>query len=204
MPRLAVDGYWRAHPIRADRLARALAARSGAPKGWTWQIGAKGVPASFRDPPAPYREPKFSIGPGSCCVCGQPVYRFGWHTDLWDAGPNRKAAWHTACVAAWRLWNAPSDYDQMLRKLQVRRCAQTGGRLWKTAEIDHCVPLFQVWAERRDEPWPVLLGYWGAPISGSSIARPTSPSAPTRRSIAGAAARQKTAADATEPSWARH
>jgi hypothetical protein len=27
MPRLAIDGYWRAHPLRADRLARALAAR---------------------------------------------------------------------------------------------------------------------------------------------------------------------------------
>ncbi|MGC2341973.1 MAG: hypothetical protein WA453_10405, partial [Methyloceanibacter sp.] len=35
-PRLAIDSYWRAHPIRADRLARALAARSGAPSGWTW------------------------------------------------------------------------------------------------------------------------------------------------------------------------
>jgi hypothetical protein len=32
-PRLAIDSYWRAHPLRADRLARALAARSGAPKG---------------------------------------------------------------------------------------------------------------------------------------------------------------------------
>ena len=31
-PRLAVDGYWRAHPLRADRLARALAARSDAPR----------------------------------------------------------------------------------------------------------------------------------------------------------------------------
>jgi hypothetical protein len=27
-PRLAIDSYWRAHPIRADRLARALATRS--------------------------------------------------------------------------------------------------------------------------------------------------------------------------------
>jgi hypothetical protein len=27
LPRLAIDSYWRAHPIRADRLARALAAR---------------------------------------------------------------------------------------------------------------------------------------------------------------------------------
>jgi hypothetical protein len=25
------------------------------------------------------------------------------------------------------------------------------------------VPLFQVWRERRDEPWPALLSYWGAP-----------------------------------------
>jgi hypothetical protein len=29
--RLAIDSYWRAHPIRADRLARSFAARIGAP-----------------------------------------------------------------------------------------------------------------------------------------------------------------------------
>jgi hypothetical protein len=163
MPRLAIDSYWRVHPLRADRLARALAAESGAPAGWTWRIGGKGVPASFRAPPAPFREPAFGRGPGFCCVCGQPVFRFGWHRDLWDEGPNRRAQWHTACVAAWRLWNAPSDHDRLLRRAQARRCAATGGRLWKTAEIDHQVPLFQVWRERRDEPWPTLLGYWGAP-----------------------------------------
>src|SRR5262249_42948586 len=39
-PRLAIDSYWRAHPIRADRLARALAARSGAPSGWIWRLGS--------------------------------------------------------------------------------------------------------------------------------------------------------------------
>jgi hypothetical protein len=33
MPRLAIDSYWRAHPIRADRLARSLAALTGAPSG---------------------------------------------------------------------------------------------------------------------------------------------------------------------------
>ena len=64
MPRLAVDGYWRAHVLRADRLARALAARSGAPEGWTWRLGAaSGPPATFRAPPAPYREPAFARGP---------------------------------------------------------------------------------------------------------------------------------------------
>ena len=111
MPRLAIDSYWRAHPVRADRLARALAARSGAPTGWTWRLGDEpGLAASFRSPPAPYREAAFARGGGACCVCGQPVYRFGWHADLWGVGPNRNAGWHAACVIAWRLWNAPSDH----------------------------------------------------------------------------------------------
>src|ERR1700726_842263 len=53
MPRLAIDGYWRAHPVRADRLARALAARSGTPAGWTWSLGEsrnEGLPATYRAP----------------------------------------------------------------------------------------------------------------------------------------------------------
>ena len=136
MPRLAVDGYWRTHPLRAERLARALAAKTGAPKGWVWRLAseaprAKGLPATFRMPAAPYREKKYHLGPGSCCVCGQPVYRFGWHADLWDEGPNRKAQWHTACVTAWQFWSAPSDFVKVLRRLQQRKCAQRGGRLWK-------------------------------------------------------------------------
>lgn len=162
MPRLAIDAYWRAHIVRADRLARALAARSGAPKGWSWRVGPDAeLPSTFRIPPAPYREKKYSRGAGFCCVCGQPVYRFGWHKDLWSAGPNPRAAWHSGCVAAWRLWTAPSIYDQTLRKLQLRRCAQTGRRLLKTAEVDHSIPLFRVWREQRDTPWPTLLGNWG-------------------------------------------
>jgi hypothetical protein len=164
MPRLAVDGYWRAHPLRADRLARALAARSGAPDGWTWRRdGAEqGVAATFRAPPAPYREQRFQAGPARCRVCGQPVYRFGWHADLWNGGPNRNAGWHAACVVAWRLWNAPSEQIRLLKRVQRHRCAATGKRLLKTAEVDHRVPLFRVWREHRDAPWPVLLGYWGA------------------------------------------
>jgi len=163
-PRLAVDAYWRAHPLRADALARALAARSGTPPGWTWRLGlGRGLAESFRAPPAPFREEAFSRGPGHCCVCGQPLYRFGWHADLWQAGPNRNAAWHTACVAAWRLWNAPSDHVRLLKKRQGRRCAETGERLAKTAEVDHTVPLFRVWREHRETAWPELLAYWGVP-----------------------------------------
>src|SRR5690606_10212683 len=71
-PRRAVESYWRHHPLRADRLARALAAASGAPQGWSWRIGGKrgsGLPTGFRTPPAPYREEKFAKGPGHCCIC---------------------------------------------------------------------------------------------------------------------------------------
>jgi hypothetical protein len=190
MPRLAIDSYWRAHPLRADRLARALAARSGMPKGWTWRIksGAdRDLPASFRTPPAPYREKAFARGPGFCCVCGQPVYRLGWHEDLWDRGQNKNAVWHTACVTAWRLWNAPSDYAKLLRRLQGRKCASSGARLWKTSEVDHRVPLFKVWREHRETDWPALLGFWGLPnlqvINRDQHAEKCAAEANTRRRI---------------------
>ena len=78
LPRLAIDSYWRSHPLRADRLARALAAKTGAPPGWTWTVSGSrepGLGTTFRAPPAPYREAQFKLGPGRCCVCGQPVYR---------------------------------------------------------------------------------------------------------------------------------
>ena len=171
LPRLAVDGYWRAHPLRADRLARVLAAKSGEPEGWSWRIveaasgrrAKRGLPQSFRVPPAPYREAAFALGKGHCCVCGQKVYRFGWHVDLWGSGPNRNAQWHSACVVAWRFWNAPSDEVQLLKRVQKRRCASSGRRLWRSAEVDHETPLFQVWREERDTPWPQLLRFWGAP-----------------------------------------
>src|SRR4051812_38127214 len=107
MPRLAIDSYWRAHPLRADRLARALAARSGTPRGWTWRIksaAGSDLPTSFRAPPAPYREQAFSRGPGFCCVCGQPVYRLGWHEGLLGPGGNKKAAGHTPPLTAPGVW----------------------------------------------------------------------------------------------------
>jgi len=165
-PRLAIESYWDAHPIRADRLARALAGRTGPPKGWAWRISdnpKSGWSATFRMPPAPYRERAYSLGPGYCCVCGQPVYKLGWHRDLWNAGRNRNAVWHCACVITWQFWNAPNGEAGLLRRLQGRRCGQTGGRLWNDAEVDHRVPLFLVWRDHRQEAWPKLLNYWGLP-----------------------------------------
>jgi len=113
--------------------------------------------------PRPFRERAYARGHGFCCVCGQPVYRFGWHVDLWDAGTNKNAVWHSACVVAWQFWTAPSDHARLLRRLQARRCGESGGRLWKSAEVDHRIPLFRVWNDCRDAPWPALLDYWGLP-----------------------------------------
>ena len=153
MPRRAIDGYWRAHPVRADRLARALASKSGTPAGWSWRLATArngDLPATFRFPPAPFRERRFARGPGSCCVCGQPIYRLGWHTDLWDEGINRNAIWHAACVVAWNFWSAPSDHVRLLKRMQGQRCGETGKRLRRSAEVDHRVPLFRVWQEHRN------------------------------------------------------
>ncbi|MBX9933752.1 MAG: hypothetical protein K2Y56_19895, partial [Methylobacterium sp.] len=148
-------------------LARALASRSGQPEGWTWRTGTEmgpGLAATFRLPPSPYREPAHARGRGHCCICGQPVYRFGWHKDLWSAGmPNKNASWHAACVTAWKLWVTPSEQSKVLKAHQRHRCASTGKRLLRTAEVDHRMPLYRVWREHRGDPWPVLLGFWGTP-----------------------------------------
>ena len=162
-PRAAVDGFWRAHPLRADRLARALARRSGAPDGWRWTFAGED-PRRLRVPPLPHRLVKAEARPGRCVVCGQAVFRLGWHRDLWGAGAtNQRAAWHACCVVAWKLWNAPSDHRRLLARVQGHRCAITQKRLLRTAEVDHRVPLFEVWRDRRDLPWPELLAFWGAP-----------------------------------------
>ena len=137
-PRRTVDSYWRYHPVRADKLARALAALSGVPEGWVWRTGIqKSRPlVSFRVPPTPFREPAYTKDPGHCCVCGQPIFRFGWHRDLWgDRRPNQNATWHSCCVAAWNLWIAPSDHVRHLKVLQKRRCLATGDRLLKTLSV---------------------------------------------------------------------
>jgi len=160
-PRRAIESYWRHHPVRADKLARALAAKSGAPKHWCWRLEDGG---SFRAPPAPYRETAHAKGPGHCCVCGAPVFRLGWHRDLWgDGRPNKNAAWHSCCVAAWNLWTGPSEHLRHLKALQGRRCRLTGERLLKDAEVDHRVPLFAVWRDHRALGWPLLLAFWGVP-----------------------------------------
>ena len=50
-----------------------------------------------------------------------------------------------------------------LKLRQRHRCATSGKRLLRTAEVDHALPLYRVWREHRARPWPELLAYWGTP-----------------------------------------
>ena len=139
-------------------------------------------------PPAPFRDPAFARGPGFCCICGQPVFRFGWHADLWNEPPNTRARWHGCCVAAWKLWNAPASQARFLKRLQGRKCHVTQRRLLRSAEIDHRVPLFQVWRNHRETPWPALLRFWGFPnlqvINKAVHTQKTAGEASTRAALA--------------------
>ena len=197
----AVASYWHRHPVRADRLARALAARSPAPDGWVWRIGGDaraGRPGTFRTPPAPFRETAHRAGPGTCCICGQAVFRLGWHRDLWgDGKPNLRARWHGFCVAAWALWTAPTRHAPLLARLQRRRCASGGQKLTRDIEVDHRVPLHVVWRRHRDEPWPALLRFWGFPNLAA-----VDPSAHRAKSAIEAAGRAAARRPASGPSAA--
>ena len=66
-------------------------------------------------------------------------------------------------MAAWRLWTAPRTHLQFLKRLQLRRCAETGKRLAGGAEVDHRIPLHRVWQERGAYEWPSMLSFWGVP-----------------------------------------
>ena len=90
-PRRAVDSYWRYHPVRADKLARALATLSCAPEGWVWQVESRnrGHWSVFRRPNPVWRTGLYE-GPGHCCVCRQPIFRFGWHLPLGATGAQIK------------------------------------------------------------------------------------------------------------------
>ncbi len=66
--------------------------------------------------------------------------------------PNGKAAWHAACVAAWKFWIAPHEQVRVLKRHQGHRCKASGKRLLRTAEVDHAVPLYRVWRDTATRP----------------------------------------------------
>ena len=121
--RAAVDGYWRAHPLRRERLARGLASRSGTPAGWRWRLGPlDDLPASYRTPPLPFREPRSPALVSVSSAASQSSGLAGTESGKAPA-PNQRAAWHACCVVAWKVWTHPNDYRAILSRLQNRKCA---------------------------------------------------------------------------------
>jgi hypothetical protein len=58
------------------------------------------------------------------------------------------------CLIGFAAFGAirPTNQVRLLRRLQSLRCSESGGRLWKDAEVDHRVPLFRVWSDYREAP----------------------------------------------------
>jgi hypothetical protein len=147
-PRLAIESYWRAHPLRAHRLARALAAKTGAPVGWTWRISQSrktGLPATFRIPPAPYRERATAwvqafaasavsrfTGSAGTKICGAPgrtKTRSGTASasSLGNSGMRRIARQHS-CVAfkGGAAAKQAGGSGKMLRSITASHCFEYG------------------------------------------------------------------------------
>ena len=154
---------WRAHPLRADRLARALAARSGQPDGWTWQLGkARARPAGD----LPYAARALSrsasrAGRRLLLRVRTGVYQFGWHVDLWGNGPNKRAP-GTAPASSPGNSGMRREQAPLLRRLQARRCGQTGGRLEERGGGPSRAALSRL---ERISGYAMagLLDYWGMP-----------------------------------------
>lgn len=147
-PRLLVDRYFRRHERLTDRLAIGLAAKTGAPCGWSWERHIADMRTdfwsgnfSFREPPRPWQR---IARAGECVLCRRPIYKLGWHRP-WGANNevNTVATWHAVCKSAFLNWTKP------------------GFGVAMGCEADHFIPLYQVYrALARDGRWPDILWYW--------------------------------------------
>ena len=130
--------YWRAHPIRASGAIACCLDRSTR----SLDVAAGRRPRRRTADHFPNAERAYALGPGFCCVCGQPVYRFGWHVDLWGGRTNKNARWHCACVIAWQFWNAPSGEVRLLggafKRGVVAKPAAGSGRAPRSTTAGRC------------------------------------------------------------------
>lgn len=179
-PSLRVSRYWNRHPERAFALMMAMIRANETPaiSDWprvrpqsyfTWH-GPEGKPAMikkpdkilFRHPPQPYlrHDPYKMIG---CPMCGGERYSLGWHRD-WDGkGPSARGYWHVACSAAFNMMRSPFDFRQFFYDRQNGKCSLSGDDLGNVndIQIDHFVPLYQVYRDYSDYSVKDLLVFWG-------------------------------------------
>ena len=118
----------------------------------------------FRNPPQPYLRhgpPYKMIG---CPMCGGKRYRLGWHNDWDGSGECNKGYWHKSCAAAHGMMQNPIDYWRFFHARQGGVCSLSGeplGESRENIEIDHFVPLYQVYRDYREYDISDLLVFWG-------------------------------------------
>ena len=73
-----------------------------------------------------------------------------------------ECVWHAACVVAWDLWMAPSDYARVLKRLQQRRSPDRRAAM-EDRRGRSPGPAVPGVARAPPHAWPSLLGFWGVP-----------------------------------------
>ena len=166
---IGLRGRWRYRERRAGRLD--LAAEQQAPRR---PAGKLPVAAGPLPRGRAARGPGCAASAGSRCTASAGTATCG--------GADGNAGWHTACVVAWRLWNAPSDYVRLLKRLQSRRCA----RRHAAVEDRGGRPPHALFRSGVSTGMSLgrLLAVQDFPTCRSSTGTFTPPSAPTRRPIA--------------------
>jgi 5-methylcytosine-specific restriction endonuclease McrA len=147
--RVMVD--WNASPLRAERVAIALAKRSPF-------LGWDDPASSHRRPPLPFKTQQgrkragLESFRGRCYVCGQPVYPGG----RFRGERSGRGTWHACCFAAYTVW---VNYRSALRFLDPG-CASCGRR-GCILQADHKIPLYRVSRDHWAIPWYERLRFWG-------------------------------------------
>jgi 5-methylcytosine-specific restriction endonuclease McrA len=151
---------WHAHPLRAERVALALARRA--------PFGAWDPSTSHRLPPLPFKtiegRKKAGFGTlesfrGRCYVCGQHVYKGGRFRPSKPGEKPGRGNWHACCLAAYMLW---TNHRSALNFIEPRcACCKTPGFNAAEFQADHKVPLYRVVRDYWAMPWYDRLAYWG-------------------------------------------
>lgn len=161
---------------QAEKVTLMLAKRSGAQPDYEWRPEprpycsmydrreyAGKIIRTHRDPPLPFHAK--AHGPGTCRICGQPIYGGGGHLKK-NGPPHSRLTWHKACTISYFVMIKPSDYIAPLVLLQNMRCPLSGRDLslpspaGQYLEVDHDIPLFRVARDHADRPWFELIKYW--------------------------------------------
>ena len=136
-PRLAIKSYWGAHPFRADRLARALAARSAAPSGWTWRLGTARAACpsrSARHPRPTAKAHTHWARDFAACAVKQFIASAGTLTFgalVPTRMPSGTALASSRGSTGMRRVARPNSCAP-----ESRRCTLSGGRLWRNAKVE--------------------------------------------------------------------